>query len=61
MNSLSHQVVVVPADGKYCLGYHSPTDSTFYVIESFVSGALAQAASNLMNRARSLAQFDKEH
>lgn len=61
MNTLpAHQVTVVgPADGMYYLGYYSPNDPKFFVIQPFFNGDLAQAASNLMNRARELANWDE--
>jgi hypothetical protein len=61
MTSLAaHQIAVVgPAEGLYYLGYYLPDDSRFFVIQPFFSGDLAQAALNLMHRARDLARFDE--
>lgn len=56
----AHQVTVVgPADGMYYLGYYAPGDAKFFVIQPFFSADLARATSNLMNRARELAQYDE--
>jgi hypothetical protein len=43
----------------YYLGYYAPGDAKFFVIQPFFSGELARATSNLMNRARELAQYDE--
>ena len=61
MNGLTaYQITVVgPVNGMYYLGYYMPDAPKFFVIQPFVSAALAQAASNLMNRARDLAQHDE--
>jgi len=58
--AMAHQVTVIgPANGLYYLGYYAPDDAKFFVIQPFVSAELAQAAANLMNRARDLAKHDE--